>query len=110
MPTLTKNRYIREWELMYATFPQFTAYARPPIFGWRGYLQSRKTHRRYRVTLESQEALYPSARPWAFIEPRFGGHWLINGALCIETPWDPATHTFANTLLRVIEYMEKYDA
>ena len=102
-----------EWQLMRNTFPEFRAFARPPKFGWEGFLQGKKSGRLYGVVLVSTETTYPAYRPQVFITPRFGGNWLADGSLCIDghqSPWDAALHSFANTLLRVIEYMEKNNA
>jgi len=107
---LTIERYRKEWELMRNAFPEFTAYAIPPRFGWQGYLKGDRTGRHYEVVLEADESDYPGSRPSVFINPRFGGNWLANGALCIADYWDAGYHTFANTVLRVIEYMEKNGA
>jgi len=105
---ITTARYAKEWQLMRNTFPEFRAFARPPQFGWEGFLQGKKSGQVYGVILISAENTYPAYRPKIFIAPRFGGNWLSDGSLCIDSlrsPWDPALHTFANTLLRVIEYM-----
>ncbi len=110
---ITTARYAMEWQLMRNTFPEFRAFTRPPHFGWEGLLQGKRSGRVYGVTLISAENTYPAYRPSIFITPRFGGNWLSDGSLCIDghqSPWDPALHTFANTLLRVIEYMEKNNA
>jgi hypothetical protein len=107
---INKLRYAMEWQHMRNTFPEFRAFSRPPQFGWEGYLRGKKTGQLYAVLLTSTESTYPASRPKVFITPRFGGNWLVDRSLCIETPWDAAFHSFANTLLRVIEYMEKNNA
>lgn len=110
---INKLRYVSEWQLMRNAFPEFRAFARPPQFGWEGYLRGKNTGRLYAIVLTSMESTYPSSRPQVFITPRFGGHWLTDGSLCIDnhqSPWDPALETFANTLLRVIKYMEENHA
>jgi ubiquitin-protein ligase len=110
---INKLRYAMEWQHMHNTFPEFRAFARPPHFGWEGYLRGKKTGQLYTVVLTSTESTYPASRPKVFIAPRFGGHWLADGSLCIDnrqSPWDAALHSFANTLLRVIEYMENNNA
>jgi len=110
---IDRLRYAKEWELMRNAFPEFRAFARPPQFGWEGYLRGKRSGQLYGVALCSTETTYPASRPKVFINPRFGGNWLADGSLCIdnrESPWDPGLHSFANTLLRVIEYMEKNNA
>ena len=105
---IDKLRYAKEWDLMHNTFPEFRAFTRPPQFGWEGYLEGKRTGRLYGIVLTSKENTYPAYRPSVFINPRFGGNWLADGSLCIDghqSPWDAALHSFANTLLRVIEYM-----
>jgi ubiquitin-protein ligase len=106
-------RYAMEWQLMRNTFPEFRAFARPPRFGWEGYLRGKRSGQLYAVVLTSTESTYPASRPKVFLTPRFGHHWLSDGSLCIDSlksPWDPALHSFANTLVRVIEYMEANNA
>ncbi len=107
---IDKLRYAKEWELMKNAFPEFRAFARPPQFGWEGYLRGKRSGQLYGIVLRATESTYPASRPQVFINPRFGGNWLSDGSMCIISPWDPALHTFANTLLRVIEYMEKNNA
>lgn len=110
---VNKLRYAMEWQLMRNAFPEFQAFARPPQFGWRGHLRGKKTGQLYSIVLSSTESTYPANRPKAFITPRFGGNWLVDGSLCIdnkESPWDPGLETFATTLLRVIAYMEENNA
>jgi hypothetical protein len=107
---IDKLRYAKEWELMKNAFPEFRAFSRPPQFGWEGYLEGKRTGRLYGIVLTSKENTYPAYRPKVFINPRFGGNWLSDGSMCIASRWDPALHTFAGTLLRVIEYMEKNNA
>jgi len=91
-------------------FPEFRAFARPPQFGWEGYLRGKRSGQLYGVALCSTESTYPASRPKVFINPRCGGNWLPDGSLCIDSRWDPALHSFAGTLLRVIEYMENNNA
>jgi len=91
-------------------FPEFRAFARPPQFGWEGHLRGKKSGQLYGVVLVSTESTYPADRPRVFMTPRFGHHWYSDGSMCIASRWDPALHTFAGTLLRVIEYMENNDA
>ncbi len=105
-----KKRYIKEWELMRNTFPEFKSYARPPMFGWEGHIESPWTGRRYFVRLESSESTYPREKPHVHITPRFGPNWLSNGALCIDEVWRPAFNSFASLLLRIFKYMEKWRA
>jgi ubiquitin-protein ligase len=110
---INKVRYAMEWQLMRNTFPEFRAFSRPPQFGWEGFLRGKKSGRLFGVILTSTEMSYPAYRPKVFITPRFGGNWLADGSLCIdnhESPWNAALDSFANTLLRVIEYMEKNNA
>jgi hypothetical protein len=107
---IDKLRYAMEWQLMRNNFPEFRAFTRPPQFGWEGYLRGKRSGQLYGVLLTATERTYPAHRPQVFITPRFGGNWLANGSLCIESPWDAALHSFANTVIRVIEYMEKNHA
>ena len=110
---IDRLRYAMEWQLMRNTFPEFRAFARPPRFGWEGFLRGKRSGQMYGIVLISTESTYPAYRPQVFITPRFGGNWLPDGSLCIdnrESPWDPALHTFANTVLRVIKYMEIHNA
>lgn len=107
---IDKLRYAKEWELMRRAFPEFRAFARPPQFGWEGYLRGKKSGQLYLIVLSSTESTYPANRPKVFSTPRCGHHWYTDGSMCIESPWDPALHTFANTLLRVIEYLETNNA
>jgi len=102
-------RYAMEWQLMRSAFPEFRAFSRPPQFGWEGFLRGKRSGRLFGVMLTSTESSYPAHRPKVFISPRFGGNWLGDGSLCIDgylSPWNPGLDSFANTLLRVIEYME----
>src|SRR5207245_5930090 len=71
---ISTSRYAMEWQLMRNTFPEFRAFARPPQFGWEGFLQGKKSGLVYGVTLISTENTYPAYRPKVFITPRFGGN------------------------------------
>ncbi len=107
---------------MRESFPQFKPFAEPPWFGFQGYLIGRKSGKRYEVVMEGDERKYPHYKPAAYLNPRIGWHWVTPGhygwsgrprlpQLCLDSlDWKPARSSFANMLLRVIKYVEEFDA
>lgn len=119
---LTLIRWQKERELMRYTFPEFTPFAEPPWFGFQGFLIGSRTGRRYEVVIEGHESKYPQFKPAVYMNPQTGSHWVMpeyygwsgrpqRPQLCLDSlDWKPARSTFANMLLRVIGYLEQYDA
>jgi hypothetical protein len=119
---LTEDRWQMERKLMQNNFPQFVPFAEPPWFGFQGYLIGRKTGRRYEVVIEGDERKYPHFKPAVYLNPQIGRHWINpehygwSGRpqrlqLCLDSlDWKPARSSFANMLLRVIKYVEEFDA
>jgi hypothetical protein len=119
---LTEDRWRREQELMRQNFPQFAPFAAPPWFGFQGHLIGSRSGRRYEVVLEGDERKYPQYKPAVYLNPQIGSHWVAPehygwsgrphmSQLCLESlDWKPARSSFANMLLRVIKYLEEFDA
>ena len=119
---LDRRRWHREKEMMAANFPQFRPFAEPPWFGFQGYLIGPHTRRRYEVVIEGDERKYPQMKPAVYMSPQIGSHWVTpefygwsgrprHPQLCLKSlDWKPARSSFANMLVRVISYVEKWDA
>lgn len=119
---LTPSRWQMERALMRANFPAFAPFAEPPWFGFQGHLLGPRTRRRYEVVIEGDERKYPQFKPAVYMNPQTGSHWVTpehygwsgrpgRAQLCLDSlDWKPARSSFANMLLRVIGYLELYDA
>ena len=119
---LTKFRWEKEKQLMWKHFPQFHPIVEAPYFGFQGHLEGKRSGIPYEVVLEGDERYYPFYKPAIYLSPKIGPHFVepeLYGwkgrrrepQLCAAYTdmWKPATSTFANVLLRVLSYVEKYD-
>ncbi len=119
---LTETRWMKEIDLMRRNFPTFDSFAEPPWFGFQGLIRGRKTGKYYEVVLEGHEDEYPQKKPAVYINPSLGPHWVSPSyygwsgrpgrpQLCMKIDgWSPAYDTFASVLIRVIKYIEDWDA
>lgn len=110
---LTDLRWQKEQELMNSVFPQFKPFAEPLVFGFEGHLVGRKSGRLYRVVIEGDKRTYPQCPPIVRMNPRIAEHWVEQRggrALCMLRDWQPATSTFANTVLAVVRFLDEHDA
>lgn len=105
--SLDPVRWRKEKRLMRERFPQFKTFIKPPmLFGFEGYLKG-KNGRLFEVVLEADEREYPTNPIAVYMNPSIGHHWIDDGRLCVDSDhWKPGRSSFANWLLRSIEYLE----